>query len=303
MNNANPQPGNSQVKKSSTRKITVALLVFVLVVMIGFLSWLYSGAITSAKESVFQTIPLPVALVKSQFVNSKQLFQRVKLASDLLPNSAESTKNLSTEVLDQLIEARKIEILAKERNVLPTDEDLDMSYQGILKQLPNQSEEALAKELNSSFGISIATFKNEILKQTATKEKLSLWFNSQESLNSESYTKARKLLNDLDNGADFEQVATKYSEDIGSKAFAGDSGFVSYSDLLPEFQSAVSQLALNDNVLVASRYGIHILKISGIEKNEAGEKSYNLQQIFIAPSDFEAWLQTQLVNIKSLKFL
>ncbi|HMR55304.1 MAG TPA: peptidylprolyl isomerase [Candidatus Doudnabacteria bacterium] len=303
MTNENTQQGNSEEKKSRTRKIIAAFLIFDLVVIICFLTWLYTGSVSSAKESVFKAVPLPVALVESKHINSKQLFQRVQLATDLLQDSTESTENLPTEVLNQLIEARKTEILAADNNVLPSDEDLDMSYQAVLNQLPSQSEEELAKELDTNYGISISTFKNEVLKQTATRENLSLWFNSQENLNPESYTKARELLNNLDNGSDFEQVATQYSEDIGSQAFAGDSGFVNYSDLLPEFQVAVSELALNDNVLVASRFGIHILRITGIEESEAGEKSYNLQQIFIAPSDFEAWLQTEFSKIKSVKLL
>ena len=299
----NTQQGDSENKKIRSRKFIAAFLIFDLVVLICFFTWLYTGSITSAKESIFKAIPLPVALVESKHINSKQLFQRVQLATDLLQGNTESNENLPAEVLDQLIEARKTETLAAKYSITPTDQELDMSYQAVINQLPGQSEEALATELNKNYGISISTFKNEVLRQTATRENLSLWFNSQENLNSESYTKARELLSNLDNGSDFEQVATQYSEDIGSQAFAGDSSFVNYSDLLPEFQVVVSELALNDNVLVASRYGIHILRITGIEENEANEKSYNLQQIFITPSDFEAWLQTEFSNIKSVKLL
>lgn len=294
------QPKTRRVKTRTKLIIGASIII----IIIGALAWLYTGNLTSAKQKVFQTLPLPVALVESKTVGSTELFARVNLAKELLAKTGQNTEGVEKEILDQLIETEKVEILAARRDVSISNEDVENAYQGILKQFPGGDEKALTAELQSSYGLDLNTFKNEVLKQTVTREKLSLWFNGQESLNTESYLTARDLLKQLDEGASFDEVATKYSADQGSQAFAGDSGFVAYSDLLPEFKAAVDTMAINDTRIVASRYGIHVLRLNAIADNEQGtEKRYNLQQIFLAPSDFNVWLANESAKIKSVKFL
>lgn len=294
------------IKSLLKRKAILIPAIIIVVIIIAGLGWLYSGEVSGFKRTVFQTIPLPVAVIQSKIVTSTNLYKRVNLASDLLASANQNPTDLESMILDQLIETKKIETIAAHNGINVTTEDLDNAFTGILKQFPNQSESELAQELQTNYGLDLATFKNEVLNQTVVQEKLSLWFNSQESLNPEAYTSARDLLSKLDNGEDFTGVAMKFSQDPASQAFAGDSGFVAYSDMLPEFQTAVKDLALQDNKIVASRYGVHILKLNAIEETGEGdnkEKSYNLQQIFIAPNDFNRWLASETANIKSWKLL
>lgn len=300
-----PAPTQSSKSIWQQKSFLIPLLGIVLII-VAALVWLYTGQVSAAKRSVFRSLPLPVAIIEAKIVTSTNLYERVELASELLAQSGAEPTNLESEILDQLIETKKVETIARQKDVRVTPEDLDNAFAGILRQFPNQSEAELAKVLEESYGLSLATFKNEVLQQTVYEEKLALWFNSQESLNPEAYSSARELLSQLDNGSDFTEVAMKFSEDPASQAFAGDSGFVPYSDLLPEFQTAVKDLALQDNIIVASRYGIHILKLNAIEDVGSGdnlEKSYNLQQIFIAPNDFSRWLSSETSNIKSWKLL
>ena len=300
------QPTEKPTKKSR-RKLWIIILIIFIALAVGFIFWLYTGQVTASKQDIFCKLPLPVALVESKHITSKELCERIALAKDLLTEAGQPTDGLETEILGQLIAARKIEILAARNNVKPTGEELETAYQAILKQFPNQDEAALETELQNSYGLTLNTFKNEVLAQSVIKENLSLWFNGQESLNQESYTQARDLQKQLDEGADFNEVARKYTEDEASKPFAGDSGFVAYDDLLPEFQKVVTEMAINDQRLVASRYGIHVLKLTAIENGSGSEaikdKSYNLQQIFIEPNDFNAWLDTQSNNIRSVQLL
>lgn len=287
------------------KAIWIPILIILLIIAVGLI-WLYTGQINPAKRKVFKAVPLPVAIIGSQIVSSTNLFDRVSLANDLLSENGGVPADLETQILDQLIETKKVEAIAAKNQVSVSAADLDNAFSGVVKQFPNQSEEALAQELQNNYGLSLAMFKNEVLRESVTTEKLSLWFNSQESLNPEAYTSARDLLSQLDNGGDFAEVAKKFSEDPASQAFAGDSGFVAYSDLLPEFQTAVENLALNNNVIVASRYGIHILRLNAIEETGEGdskEKSYNLQQIFIAPNDFNRWLEAETAGMKSWKLI
>lgn len=292
------------INKVSRKPIYVGIGV-VLIFLVAVFAWLYTGQMSSAKQKVFDKLPLPVALVNGRVVTSTELAKRVALAQDLLTNTDTKVANLSDTILDQLIDTKKVEILASKHDSTPTSADIDNAFNGVLKQFPNQSEEDLAAELQKTYGLDLVTFKNQVLRESVIKENLSLWHNRQESLNAEAYTKARELLSQLDNGADFDTVAQTNSADSASSAFAGDSGFVAFNDLLPEFQDAVKDLAINDNKIVASRYGIHVLHINAIAENPDSQdnKTYNIQQIFLAPSDFNNWLTKEFENISSIKLL
>ncbi len=73
---------------------------------------------------------------------------------------------------------------------------------------------------------------------------------------------AESLLDSLNHGHDFAQLATKYSDDPGSKAQGGDLGFVKRGDFLPEFESAAYALKENEiSGVVESPVGFHIIQL------------------------------------------
>lgn len=300
-------PKVSKTKRLSRKhKITiVTVIVVVLIAFAGGIAWMYTGKLTDSKEKIFRKLPLPVALVNSKHITSKQLFERVDLAKKILASSGQPTDDIEIQLLDQLIETKKIDVIAAQHNVRTTDQDVENSYKAILKKFPNNNESEFKKTLFDNYGMDLNTFKQEVVKQTVLQENLKLWFNQQESLNNDQYTKARDLVSQLDSGTPFDEVAKKYSQDIASKDFAGDSGFVKYSDMLPEFQSAVKDLSIGNIKIVASRFGIHVLRVNAIEgdSNNQDERTYNLQQIFIEPADFIGWVKTQSAQVRTVKLL
>ncbi len=91
-------------------------------------------------------------------------------------------------------------------------------------------------------------------------------------------------------GANFEQLAQKYSEDDGSKAKGGDLGWIVEGQTVPEFQQAAFSLpkgAISD--LVKTQYGFHIIKV--LDRETAHTKSFEEVRDSILPI-----LLTQRVN-------
>lgn len=293
-------------KFKMTHKIILTVVIVLLVIVIGLIAWLYTGSMTSAKQKIFSSVPLPVALVEVSPVSSTQLFDRVKLAQQVLKESGQNSDAINDQILGQLVEAKKIEVLARKNNLHVSGDEIEAAYQAVLAQFPNGNEEDLKKSLKESYGLDLNTFKNQAIRQTVLQDKLSRWFNEQETLNNEGYQKSRDLLKQLDSGASFEEVANKYNQDPASKDFAGDSGFVAFSDLLPEFQEGIKDLAIGDKKLIVSRYGFHIIKVLSIEEKEVDgkkEKNYNLQQIFVKPNDFVKWFTDESQKIRSYKLI
>lgn len=91
---------------------------------------------------------------------------------------------------------------------------------------------------------------------------------SEESLQ-EAYTKIENIKKMLQDGADFGELAKKYSEDPGTASRGGDLGFVSRGDFVKEFEEVA--FGLNEGEysdIVQTQFGFHIIQL--LEKK--GEK-------------------------------
>ncbi len=73
---------------------------------------------------------------------------------------------------------------------------------------------------------------------------------------------AQAVLDSIKQGVSFEELAKKYSEDPGSKAFGGDLGFVKRGVFYPEFEAAAFALEEGElSGVVESPVGYHIIQL------------------------------------------
>ncbi len=115
--------------------------------------------------------------------------------------------------------------------------------------------------------------------------------------NSSVKEKAKKLamdlLDSLRHGADFALLATKYSDDPGSKAQGGDLGSVQRGVFYPEFESAA--FALEENAIsevVESPVGFHIIQL--LERK--GNQIHTRHILIMIKSDDQS-------DLKAIEFL
>lgn len=82
---------------------------------------------------------------------------------------------------------------------------------------------------------------------------------------------AKKVLAELEDGADFANLAKKYSTDNATAANGGDLGWPS-TPYVEEFQAALDKLDVGEmSALVKSGYGWHIIKVT--DEREASQQS------------------------------
>ncbi|MFZ3381503.1 MAG: peptidyl-prolyl cis-trans isomerase [Candidatus Acidiferrales bacterium] len=94
--------------------------------------------------------------------------------------------------------------------------------------------------------------------------------------------KAEDVLKKAKAGANFEDLAKKYSEDDGSKAKGGDLGWIAEGQTVPEFQQAAFTLPKGSiSSLVKTQYGFHIIKV--LDHETAHTKTFDEVKSTILP--------------------
>ncbi len=99
---------------------------------------------------------------------------------------------------------------------------------------------------------------------------------------------AQSLLDSIKNGADFDSLAKKYSDDPGSKAQGGDLGWVKRGVFYPEFEAAAFKLQKGElSKVVESPVGFHIIQMI----DRRGESIHARHILVTAKEDDNADLQ------------
>jgi peptidyl-prolyl cis-trans isomerase D len=103
-----------------------------------------------------------------------------------------------------------------------------------------------------------------------------------EAESAEIQKQAEDVLKQAKKGANFEDLAKKYSEDTGTKEKGGDLGWIVDKQTVPEFQQAAFSLprgSISD--LVKTNYGFHIIKV--LDKESAHTKTFEEVRSTIEP--------------------
>ena len=137
------------------------------------------------------------------------------------------------------------------QNTVVTDDELNHAYQQNIQQfqVPNRvhAEHILLMTVGGKTDAEVAEIKKkaeDILAQAKKK------------------------------GANFEDLAKKYSEDPGSKAKGGDLGWVLQGQTVPEFEKAAFNLNKGEvSDLIKTQYGFHIIKV--LDKETAHTKTFD----------------------------
>lgn len=96
----------------------------------------------------------------------------------------------------------------------------------------------------------------------------------QEKRKNETKKRAEKVSEELEKGANFEELAKKYSEDESNAKKGGDVGYFPRGRMLKEFEDAAFSLKISDlSGIVETNFGYHIIKVT--DKKEAGAKPLN----------------------------
>ena len=140
----------------------------------------------------------------------------------------------------------------------------DMRRQLVIQKMSQQIMQSVSvtpKEVKEFFETipkdSLPYFNSEVeIGEIVLKPKV----NAEEDRNARE--KAEDLRKRLQDGADFAELATKYSDDKGTAARGGDLGITSRGSFVPEFEAEAYSLEKNEiSKVIKSEFGYHIIQL------------------------------------------
>ena len=238
----------------SKHKIVVLTVSIVVVSLVAFFTYCTLALYKFQSTSTFlykatQVIPFPIARQGGRFIAYENYLFELRRYQHYY----ESKQNLdfNTEfgrqqlidrkrlTLDKVINLAYIKQIAKEKNITVSDTEAEDQITLLRQQerLGN-SDEVLNDVLKEYFGWSRSDFKR-YAKDTLLQKKVL------EALDVDTTKRANSALSELKAGADFSEVAKKYSDDVTTKDNGGVYGFVvdkSSRDIYPQSLDAIFKL-------------------------------------------------------------
>ena len=164
------------------------------------------------------------------------------------------------------------------------------NFEETLKSAGYESEEELKEEIRLSYQRTKAV--DTYIKDNIKDDEIKKYYNdeyageisakhilikvkssdSEEGLSDEeALNKAKDLIKELNNGADFSTLAKENSDDTGSKENGGDLGYFKKGQMVLEFETAAYNLKVNEYTKepVKTSYGYHIILKTGEKDKEA----------------------------------
>ncbi|MFA4881040.1 MAG: peptidylprolyl isomerase [Candidatus Doudnabacteria bacterium] len=219
----------------------------------------------------------------------------------------EQLKNLQSAVLEKMIMDKIVAGLAKEKNIVIEDKDVETE----LKQAETTfgGPEEIAKMVQEMYGWSMDDFKQQVIVPYLEQKKLLENVFNADQENEQAKKKALEVLAKVKaENANFEDLAREYSEDPSSSEQGGDLGTFGRGAMMPAFEDAAFALNKRETSdLIQTEYGYHIIKVEDKGKLDTGEEQVHARHILIRTTDptewFQKWLEEQKAKMKIYKFI
>ena len=270
------------------KKVIIYASLSILGVIVLSLFFAYFTNFNDPVANFFKKI-YPSVIIDGKKISIYSLNQKVQLAKNV---DSKASVDLIT---NQIINNFKLSVVAQKFNIFPDEVFLTNE----LSFYSKNQESDYKKLIDDSFNSNSELFRENILIPLATEASLRIKYNTESQLVSLEYKKAQSLLDQIQQGKEFELVAKESSDDLESGQLGGDLGFFTSGEVIPELEKQIVNAKPGSvlSEIVVSRLGYHIIyPIESAFKD--GNKYWHVKHILIKTEGFNAWLGNQLNSVK-----
>ena len=234
----------------------------------------------------------PGAIIGSKLLSVNDIDQAASVGENFGINKKQA--------IDKFYIEQKAEALVSKLNVRISNDATTDEFRFLTKGNESDYRNLLA----SNYGDSERIFNKHAVRPAVVDAHLRMKYYSSIVDTSPAYKEAQVLLERYSKGEKFEDLAKLESDDKISGQLGGDLGFYESGQLLPELEDQVSISALGEirRDIIITRLGYHL--VYPVEySNVDGKKKWHVKHILLVPEGYDAWISTQLNNIKITKLL
>lgn len=274
--------------------------------------WFFLLVATLVLVNCTNTMTSPtVARVDNIVLTRQDLDRRVAIAQSYnntgTPPTPEQAKQFENSIIQSFIQQHMLMYLAKERGIEISEEEINTLIEQLRMSINNsgsisfndaiRSQLAMEGENSSEFRQFVASMlaRDKLTETMIATDTVRLELESTlmeqalaPVLNIFTYhilvadeAQAVEIIDQLNQGASFEDLAREYSEDPGSGANGGELGWIQQGQTVPEFEQAAFALEPGQytQTPVQSQFGYHIIKVT--EREERPSMTENEAQQFV----------------------
>ncbi|WP_416150717.1 peptidylprolyl isomerase [Salipaludibacillus sp. HK11] len=197
-----------------------------------------------------------------------------------------------TQATEALVMNRVIELEADEKDIVVTEEEIETELAKYIDQ--SGGEEAFLNAIESN-GLTMESLEKEINMYLKSEKLMADWLDfSDEDLESyfeenrslfdveeqveashilvESLETAEEVIEKINDGEEFSELALEYSTDVSNSATGGELGYFARNAMVPEFEEVAFQMEVEEiSDPVETEYGFHIIKVTDHIEQETAE--------------------------------
>lgn len=266
----------------SRRRIVMLSITIFVIAAVFFLGYSLLGLYKFKSTSTFmyrisQIVPFPVARAEGSFVGYESyLFElrhymhyyesQQKLNFDTDEGRAQ-LEEFRKQAMDQVINDAYVKSLAKKHGVSVTSQEVDQEIAIVRQQNRlGTSDQVFEDVLRDFWGWSVNDFKRSLRQQILARKVAS-------KLDGEAHDRAAAAMAELQGGADFTEVAKKYSNDTTTKDRGGDYGIAideASRDIPAKVTDTIFSLTPGQySEIIDTGYTLEIIKTLSIENGKA----------------------------------
>jgi parvulin-like peptidyl-prolyl isomerase len=203
-------------------------------------------------------------------------------------------------VLDNMIQEQLLLYAAREEGLGVDAEAIDESVEQQMAMQAGADAGTDGEEQDAEAAQATETaLRQELTEQQLIREVIAShtsadMFNSKHILVEDEET-ADEVVEKLEAGEDFAELAAEYSQDPGSAETGGSYGWVARGSFVPEYEEAAFSAELNEPVIVQSQFGYHVIVVEDREMDRTFESFEELQSVpnfqNLLQQSFEPWYQ------------